>query len=170
MRPFSEEFVGAAGELLAARHRAHRAVEPLLPAEYEDPAAASAEVEALAATEGASGAVALREGRLVGYLLGAPRTNDDLGAERLGRARRACGRGGRGPARPLRGGCRTLARGGRPRHYAVVPESDSAIVEAWFRARFGQQHAFGIREVPEASPGRTTSAARSRATSTRSSR
>ena len=35
-QPFSDDFIGVAGELLAARHRAHRAIEPLLPAEYED--------------------------------------------------------------------------------------------------------------------------------------
>ena len=75
IRPFSDEFVPAAGELLAARHRAHRAAEPLLPAQFEEPAAAQAEVEALLALEGISGSIALRDGRPVGYLLGAPRPN-----------------------------------------------------------------------------------------------
>jgi hypothetical protein len=75
IRPFSDEFVPAAGELLAARHRAHRMAEPLLPERFEDPAAAQVEVEALLALEDVSGAVALRDGRPVGYLLGAPRPN-----------------------------------------------------------------------------------------------
>src|SRR5688572_20470279 len=75
LRPFSEEFVDAAGGLLAARHRAHRAAEPLLPPRYEEPAAAAELVAELAAAESASGTVALRDGRLVGYLLGAPRSN-----------------------------------------------------------------------------------------------
>src|SRR5687767_6107266 len=73
LRPFSEEFVGTAGELLAARHRAHRASEPLLPPRYEEPAAATELVAELAAGQDASGAVALRDGRVVGYLLGEPR-------------------------------------------------------------------------------------------------
>src|SRR5687767_3359181 len=77
IRPFSDDFLDAAGELLAARHRAHRATEPLLPVLYEDPAAARAEVEALLALEGASGTVALRDGEVVGYLLGV-RKNDEL--------------------------------------------------------------------------------------------
>ena len=35
--PFADEHLAAAGDLLAARHRAHRAVEPLLSPRYEDP-------------------------------------------------------------------------------------------------------------------------------------
>jgi ribosomal protein S18 acetylase RimI-like enzyme len=148
-RPFADEFVGAAGELLAARHRAQRAIEPLLPAEYENPAAATAEVEALARVEDASGAVALREGRVVGYLLGAPRTDDVWGpnvwVELAGHAVEE--------AEDVRdlyavAGARWFEEE-RSRHYVVVPESDYALVEAWFRLSFGQQHAFGIREVPE---------------------
>jgi GNAT superfamily N-acetyltransferase len=37
----------------------------------------------------------------------------------------------------------------RVRHYAMVPASDLGLVRAWSRLSFGQQHAFGIREVPE---------------------
>src|SRR5688500_17941018 len=51
IRPFSAEFIPSAGDLLAERHRAHRAAEPLLPERYEDPAAAAAEVETLAGSE-----------------------------------------------------------------------------------------------------------------------
>jgi GNAT superfamily N-acetyltransferase len=40
---------------------------------------------------------------------------------------------------------------GRTRHYALVPATDYELVDAWFRLSFGQQHALGIREVPEAS-------------------
>jgi ribosomal protein S18 acetylase RimI-like enzyme len=149
-QPFSDDFIGAAGELLAARHRAQRGVEPLLPAEYEDAAAATAEVDALARIEGASGAVALRDGRVVGYLLGVPRTDEVWGpnvwVELGGHAVEE--------AEDLRdlyavAGARWFEEG-RPRHYALVPESDYALVEAWFRLSFGQQHAFGIREVPDA--------------------
>ena len=149
-RPFAAEFVGDAGALLAARHRAHRAVEPLLPAEYEDPEAATAEVEALAGAEGSSGAVALRDGRVVGYLLGAPRTDDVWGpnvwVELAGHAVEEPD-----DVRDLYAAAAARwVEEELPRHYAVVPESDYALVEAWFRLSFGQQHAFGIREVPDA--------------------
>lgn len=68
--PFGDERLGAAGALLAARHRAHRRGEPLLSAIYEDPAATRAEVEAPWAKDGAAGAVAVDAGGPVGYLLG----------------------------------------------------------------------------------------------------
>jgi GNAT superfamily N-acetyltransferase len=38
---------------------------------------------------------------------------------------------------------------GRTRHYAVVPASDSALVDAWFRLGFGAQQAFGVRELTD---------------------
>src|SRR5919201_442769 len=37
---------------------------------------------------------------------------------------------------------------GRTRHYALVPDTDSALLDAWFRLGFGQQQAHGSREIP----------------------
>jgi GNAT superfamily N-acetyltransferase len=150
IRPFSDEFLTPAGELLAARHRAHRAVEPLLPAEYEAPAAARAEVAALLALDGASGAVALRDGRVVGYLLGTRKSDETWGpnvwVELAGHAVEE--------AEDLRDLSAAAAKhwveaDERPRHYALVPATDAALLEAWSRVGFGQQHAAGIQEVPE---------------------
>ena len=150
IRPFSDEFLAPAGELLAARHCAHRAVEPLLPAEYEDPTAARAEVEALLALDGASGAVALREGRVVGYLLGVRKSDEIWGpnvwVELAGHAVEE--------PEDLRDLYAAAAKrwvddDERPRHYALVPAGDAALVEAWARVGFGQQHAAGIQAVPE---------------------
>ncbi|MDQ3065656.1 MAG: GNAT family N-acetyltransferase [Actinomycetota bacterium] len=150
IRPFSDEFIGAAAELLAARHRAQRQAEPLLPERYEDLAAASEEILALAETEGASGAVALRDGRVTGYLLGVRKSDEIWGAnvwvELAGHAVEEPE-----DLRDLYG----AAAGGwvddddRPRHYAVVPASEPALVDAWARVGFGQQHAYGIQATPE---------------------
>ena len=150
LRPFSDEFVGAAGELLAARHRAHRAAEPLLPARYEEPAAAAAEVEALARADGASGAVAIRAGRTVGYLLGAPRPNPVWGEhvwiELAGHAVEEAE-----DVRDLYGAAAARwVDDGLVRHYAMAPAHDDALLDAWYRVGFGQQHAHGVTEVPEA--------------------
>jgi ribosomal protein S18 acetylase RimI-like enzyme len=151
IRPFSDEFLAPAGELLAARHRAHRAAEPLLPERYEDAEAARGEVEALLALDGASGTVALRDGRLVGYLLGV-RKDESWGAnvwvELAGHAVEE--------AEDLRDLYAAAARrwvdeDERPRHYALVPATDRALVDAWSRVGFGQQHAAGIQTVPEGS-------------------
>jgi ribosomal protein S18 acetylase RimI-like enzyme len=149
IRPFSEEYLPHAGELLAARHRAHRTAEPLLPERYEDTREAAAEVEALSQTAGAFGAVALRGSRVVGYVLGAPRTDAVWGAnvwvELAGHAVE--------DAEDLRDLYAAAAAGwveaGHVDHYALVPASDANGVRAWSRVGFGQQHAAGIREVPE---------------------
>jgi ribosomal protein S18 acetylase RimI-like enzyme len=151
LRPFSEEFVGAAGALLAARHRLHRAAEPLLPEEYEDASAAQREVEALLATHNVAGVVAVRGGRVVGYLIGAPRPNpiwgDHVWVELAGHAVEEPE-----DIRDLYGAA--AARWideGHVRHYALVPANDSELLRAWARIGFGQQHAYGIREVPDVS-------------------
>ena len=39
----------------------------------------------------------------------------------------------------------------RVRHFAMLPAWDAGLVEAWSRLSFGQQHASGIREVPDVS-------------------
>ena len=70
--PFAVEHLDPAAHLLAARHQASRLCAPDLPPQYEDPAAARGVVQDLLTEEGMSGVVALREGTLAGFLLGAP--------------------------------------------------------------------------------------------------
>jgi ribosomal protein S18 acetylase RimI-like enzyme len=149
IRPFSDEFVPAAGELLAARHRAHRAAEPLLPARFEEQAAAQAEVELLVRSEGVSGSIAIRDGRPVGYLLGAPRPNpiwgDHVWIELAGHAVEEPE-----DLRDLYGAAAARwVDEGHVRHYAIAPAYDAPLIHAWSRVGFGQQHAHGVLEVPE---------------------
>jgi ribosomal protein S18 acetylase RimI-like enzyme len=149
LRPFADEHVEAAGRLLAERHRRHRAAEPLLPERFEDPAAARAEVEAAWREEGASGAVALRGGRAVGYLVGAPDDEEHWGGPNVwvGLAGHAVEEAE--TARDLYAAAapRWLDEG-RSRHYVVVPATERELVGAWHRLCFGLQHSHGIREVP----------------------
>lgn len=148
IRPFSGEYLAVAGELLAARHRAHRRLEPLLPPRYEEAAAATAELAALASADAASGAVALRDGRLVGYLLGTPkpdpRWGENVWVEVAGHAVEE--------TEDLRDLYAAAAErwfeDGRVRHYVLVPAHDPALVDTWSRVGFGQQHAYGIRQDP----------------------
>ena len=100
--PFGDEHLADASVLLAARHARQRLVEPLLSAAFENPDAARTELEAAWRSEGASGAAALEDGRLVGYLVGAPRRGTTWGPERLGRAVGPRRGGGRDRPRPLR--------------------------------------------------------------------
>jgi ribosomal protein S18 acetylase RimI-like enzyme len=146
--PFSDEHLDEAGGLLAARHVDHRGAEPLLPSRFEEPALAFEEVGSAWRRPGASGAAATRDGRLVGYLLGAPREDEIWGAnvwvEAAGHAVVE--------AELVRDLYAAAAEAwfeeGRTRHYALVPATDTGLVEAWFRVGFGQQQAHAVREVP----------------------
>jgi ribosomal protein S18 acetylase RimI-like enzyme len=152
--PFSDRHLDEAAALLAQRHRRDRAACPLLPARFEEPAAARAAVEAIWRRPGARGVAALDGGLLAGYLIG------DAVAE------------------PVRGRCawvrlagHALAEGvdaelyrdlyarlatgwvaqGYFDHYALVPAGDRTALDAWFALSFGLEHAHGLRAlaVPE---------------------
>ena len=144
--PFGDEHLGAAAELLAARHRAHRRAEPLLSARYEDSTAARGELDGLWRIEGASGTVAMRGGRVVGFLLGVSRDNplwgEHVWVEAAGHAAEEAE-----DVRDLYAGAAgAWVEQGRTRHYVLVP-TDASLVDAWFRVGFGQQQAHGILEV-----------------------
>lgn len=148
--PFTEEHVAAAAELLAARQRAQRAVEPALAARFEDPAHTRPEVETLLATADASGAVAHRNGHVVGFVLGTPRTDVTWGPNVWVEA---AGQAVTEPevARDLYGhAAARWVEEGRTSHYAVVPATDPALVDAWFRVGFGHQHVHAVRAVAQA--------------------
>jgi ribosomal protein S18 acetylase RimI-like enzyme len=145
--PFSEAQLDDAASLLAARQARHREAEPSLPERFEDPAAAREEVEAAWRAEGASGTAALRDGRVVGYLIGTPRELETWGenvwVELAGHAVEE--------PEDLRDlyaeAAARWVEEGRTRHYALVPANDPALVDAWFRLGFGQQHAHALQEV-----------------------
>ena len=151
IRAFEPSDTQAAGRLLAARHAAHRRVEPLLSARFEDPAVASAEVEAALAA-GATGAVAVDGREVTGYLLGQTKDSPVWGAnawvESAGQAvvDAEVVRDLYAVAAPV------WVESGKDAHYALVPAHDAALVDAWFRLGFGQQHVHGIREVSDAAP------------------
>jgi GNAT superfamily N-acetyltransferase len=152
--PFTDDHLDAAARLLVERHRAHRLVEPLLDARFEDPAAAGAEIEALLRQEGASGVAALVDDEVVGFLIGAPRDASwgrNVWVEPAGHAAT--------DPEMVRDLYAAAAEGWvedvRTSHYAMVPASDPALVDAWFRLGFGHQHVHAIRETlsaPSAQP------------------
>src|SRR5262245_198512 len=77
--PFDETMLPAAGELLAARHRAHRAALPALPERFAEPAVAQCAVKAVWREMHAGGVAALLDGRLIGYMIGAWRADESRG-------------------------------------------------------------------------------------------
>jgi GNAT superfamily N-acetyltransferase len=145
LRQFGDGDVEAAGRLLAARHVAHRRHEALLDASFEDVETATVEVASAWAADDASGAVAVQDGKTVGYLLGAPKEptwGRNVWIESAGVAVQH--------AEIVRDLYRVAAARwvdeGRIAHYALVPSHDTALVDAFFRLAFGLQHVHGIRE------------------------
>jgi GNAT superfamily N-acetyltransferase len=143
--PFSEEHLDAAGELLCKRHRRHRDAEPLLtePADYHG------EVEKLWGADGASGVVGIRDGTVVGYVLGLRKADTVWGpnvwVEPAGHAADEAE-----DVRDLYGAAAGVWVGdGRTRHYVQVPASDRSLLEAWYRLSFGQQHAMAVTTIPQ---------------------
>jgi GNAT superfamily N-acetyltransferase len=148
LEAFSDEHLEDAAALLAARHARDREAEPLLPKRYEAPAEARALLEETWRADGASGSAASRDGRLSGYLIGAPRDTEVWGEnvwiEHAGHAVKHPE-----DTRDLYG--HAAARWvdeGRTRHYVLV-SAEPELVDAWFRVGFGQQQAHGYQEVPE---------------------
>jgi GNAT superfamily N-acetyltransferase len=149
--PFDAEHLDGAAALLAERHRAQRVVEHGLDPAYEDPAAASKEIEELLRIDGASGAAALADGDVVGFLVGRPREaswGPNIWVDPAGHAVVHAEL-----VRDLYAAAAACwVDDGLTAHYAMVPATDPALVDAWFRLGFGHQHVYAIREVPPAGP------------------
>ena len=142
IRPFAEEHVDGAAALLEQRHRRHREAEPLLGDEYDYRSEIAQLVDA-------SGVVGIRNGRIVGFLLGIrkddARWGPNIWVEAPGHAVTE--------AEDIRDLYAAAAarwfEEGRTRHYVLAPASETDLLDAWARLSFGHQHAMGIREVPE---------------------
>jgi len=153
IRTFEAAHLDAAAALLADRHRRHRIAEPTLAAAYELPDIARREVEAQLSGDRAAGWVALRDGAVVGFLIGASKSETVWGPNVWVEA---AGHAAGEPAviRDLY----AVAAGrwvaeGRTNHHVLVPATDIGLVDAWFSLDFGQQHLHAVREAPPASFG-----------------
>jgi GNAT superfamily N-acetyltransferase len=137
--PFAEEHLDAAAELLAARHEAQRRLFPELPAELDY----RAEIAALFAG-GATGTFTAGA-----YVLGTSRDpalwGPNIWVDAAGHAA--------SDPELLRDVWATAAAGwmeqGLRAHYVLVPASDEALLDAWFRLGFGAQQGHGLIEIPE---------------------
>src|SRR6476646_214679 len=120
IHPFSEEFRGDAAALLADRHARHRAAEPLL-AQVDDMAAQIPD---------GHGAVATRGGTVVAYVVAA-----------VGEQRAEAGLAGCAASEPeaVRDVYAHLAPGWPSQHQVMIPASDDALIDPWFRLAFGCQ-------------------------------
>ena len=139
--PFEEEHVEGAAAVLAARHARHLEAEPLLArvGDFRE------QVERERAAEGASGAAALADGRVVGYLIGR-RLEDQLGqflrVEVAGHAVEEAE-----TVRDLYAlAAARWVEEGLTREHVFVPALPD-LVEPWFRLSFGASAALAVRET-----------------------
>lgn len=146
--PFAEEHLDDAARLLAARHRRQRASEPLLDPRFEADGAARAEIALLWQQRGASGAVGIRDGRVTGYLLGTRRGDDPWGPNTWVEAAGLAVEEAEDSRDLYALAAARWVEDGRTAHYAVLPASDTGLVDAWFRLAFGLQHVHALREAP----------------------
>ncbi len=151
---FRDEHVDAAAELLAARQRARRQDEPLLPVRFAENEGARAAVSAAWGEPGARGVAALRGDELAGYLIMAPKIDATWGRSAWARlAGHALAR--EAEAELSRDLYASLAPHWVERgclvHYVVAPASDRAALDRWFSLGFGQQQAHAILALPAAS-------------------
>jgi ribosomal protein S18 acetylase RimI-like enzyme len=138
IRPFSDEHLGAAAELLAERHERHLAAEPLLARDVDYRGQVEAEL-----ARGA-GVVALVDGVVNGYLVGRV-TDIDAVVDFGGCAARN--------AELVRDLYAALSPGwDRDRRRVYVPASDAGLVDAWFRLAFGLQFTYAARELSAGKP------------------
>lgn len=156
--PFTEQHFDAAAELLAARQRAERAREPALPVKYEDAAETRPLVQAALGTESASGVVALRGGRLAGYLIGVPVMPDPVTLAALFIRPRSARMTFAGHAIDPDDGIETYREmyaaiaprwieAGCFSHYVDVPAGDEQPQDAWFSLGFGHDTASAVRDT-----------------------
>jgi GNAT superfamily N-acetyltransferase len=136
---FTDEHVDAAAAVLAERHAAHLALEPLLP--HRTDFAAQVEKE----REEGTGAVAVEGGEVVGYLLG-NRREDFLGPHIWSHV---AGHAVRDPelVRDLYAAAAgRWVEAGLTRHFVFVP-AIRQLVEPWLRVTFGISAALAARET-----------------------
>ena len=149
IRPFEPADLTAAAQLLADRHRRHRLGEPALDPAFEAPEAVAPEIAAALAAEGARAWVAIRDRAVVGYLVGSPKSESLWGPTNMWVD--AAGHAAVNPEvlRELYAvAAGAWVEAGRTNHHVLVPATDSALVDAWFRLDFGQQHLHAVREPP----------------------
>src|SRR5438270_13981667 len=112
----------------------------MLPARFGHAAGAWEGIEAAWRRDGASGAAGFLDGRLVGYLFGAPDDEAHWGGPNVW-----VGHAGHAAVEPelvrdLYGlAADRWADEGRPRHYVQVPASEGELLQAWYRVGVGHR-------------------------------
>jgi ribosomal protein S18 acetylase RimI-like enzyme len=153
--PFHEGLLPGAAELLAARHARDRARLPLLPGRFEAAKSALAAVRDVWHKPQSSGRAAIRDGRLVAYLIGEARF-DTLRGRHIWI--HLAGHATAADESPELYGPLYAAAGtewlklGAYDHYVMMPANDRVGLDVWFSLSFGKQQAHAIRSLADPLP------------------
>lgn len=148
--PFDSEHMADASLLVARRHARLRASEAALSERWSDPAQALTLVDAVWAAEGVRGAAAIADGRVIGFLIGAPRFDPPWDRSAwVEMAGHAVDEGQPDLARDLFAAWskEMLSSLGIVRYLVNVPAGDPSAIEVWHQLNFGQMHAYGLRST-----------------------
>ena len=141
---FRDEHLDAAAELLAARHRRHREVEPLLP-EVDD---FRAHIEREWQVDGASGVLASRGGEPVAYLIGRPIPYAQQGTWMVAGIAGHAVSGDWEVARDVYAAAAAeWVAAGHQRHGVFIPATEPELVDRWFHLSFGASGVLATRET-----------------------
>lgn len=165
---FTDEHLDGAAALLAARHTADRASQPLLPERFELIEQARAQIAALYAA-GATGFAALAGGRLTGYLLSNVVLPSPASMWSLFVRPRSARIGYAGHAVHPEDGIETYRelyaalapewlKAGCFSHYVDLAAADADANEAWFSLGFGEDIAATIRDTGPVAGAETAAA------------
>lgn len=147
---FTSELLPEAAELLALRHQRCRKKQPGLPARFEQPDACRVAIEALRSREWADGVAAIKDGRLLGFLIGEMVLDELWG--RSGWVRYAgCALAPDQDAELVRDlyaalGARWI-KFGCYNHFAQIPPQEEALVWQWFTLCFGIEQVYALMDM-----------------------
>ena len=146
---FTKEFLPEAGKLLAERHKRNRTTLPELPARFEDAAVATKAIETLWAKKTTSGFTALRDGKLVAYLIGETMTQ---AWGRCGYVYLPGSAVAKGESPALIQDLYTLlgeewVKKGCFNHYLYISAADDHIIDALFNLSFGKERVDALMDL-----------------------
>jgi GNAT superfamily N-acetyltransferase len=152
---FTTADIDDAAALLARRHARHLAAESLLSQRFTEPAECRALLKPYVDEDATSGAVARRDGQMVGFVLGSRKSDETWGAN-VWIDPECHALAADEPVETARdlyahAAARWVADG-RTAHYAVVPSHDTALVDAYFRLSFGIQHVYAVQGARPVEP------------------
>ena len=148
--PFQTSMISEAAGLLAQRHAIDRNRLSALPGEFDNPDEAYKPLIALWERQGTSGAAAVEEGKLAGYLLGEKVVDPLWGRSTWIRPAGCALAPGSDPeiVRDLYAELgKDWVRGGYFFHFAVMPSTNPAILQQWYSLSFGIEQVHALLEL-----------------------